>query len=172
VADIGTITGIEFGKNKDGTADVRLLQVQISEESDIQTVEHFRQPGDDTSPIVGDKVVIFDIGESWKIAVSADDLVIPDVVEGAKKIYSRDAAGAISAFINFLVTGELELNGNADFAVAFNDLETEFNKLRDAWDAFANNYVPGSPTVQGTPASASASGADLSGAKVANVKLP
>jgi hypothetical protein len=183
VAEIGEITGQKIAINKDGESNVRLLQVQISEDEDVQTVEQFRMPGDDAAPINSDddnnilsKCVVFDIGESWKIAFVVDDGIVPDSTPGVKKIYSIDPAiGAIAAWQKFLTDGVIEINGNADNAVAWQDLDDAFNtavtgfvaqvqaelvKIQTAIAAIGGSYTPGTLTL------------DLSGAKVDEVKLP
>ncbi len=87
-------------------------------------------------------------------------------------LYPFSTVAQGSAFIKSDGSGVISINGDSDYAVRFTKLETEFNKLRDAWDIFATAYVPGSPSVTGLPPSASASGADLSGAKIESIKVP
>ena len=173
----GTVTGNEIKKNRDGTGKRRLLQVEISDPDDIQTVELMSAAGEDVDPPVDSRVLIIDVGAAYKIAIAADDGIEPSMDEGEKKIYSIDG-GAISAFINFLNTGVLELNGNADFAVRFNELKsafdelvTDFNNLVTVHDTHmhptAATGPPSLPTVTGT-----SSAADMSAAKIDEIKVP
>lgn len=125
---IGTVTGRQIAKNKDGDNDVLLLQCTLSSNEDVQTIEYVGQPGEDVNPLNGTAVMIIPISESYKIAIAADDGIVPSMSEGEKKIYSI-SGGTIAAFINFLESGVLELNGNSDFAVRFNALNTNIQSI-------------------------------------------
>ena len=174
----GIVTGREFKKNRDSENDRLLLQVQITDADDIHTVEYMSPPGEDSNPPNGAKVLIIDAGRAYKIAIAADDNIQPSMQEGEKKLYSI-SDGAIAAFINFLQSGIVEINGNNDFAVRYNELETGFNQLKSDHDNFvANIYgLHNHPTAPAGPISTpsvlgSASTADISAAKVNEVKLP
>lgn len=163
---IGTVTGFEIGPNRDGTKDVLKLQVQIADPDDIQTIEYMSSTGDDTIPPIGSIVTILSAGSAWKIAIASSDNISPSMSEGERKIYSSDG-GVIKAFINFLSTGILELNGNADFAVRFNALDAQITILNTKFDSHVHpdpvSGITGAPTV--------ALGLDISGAKVDEVKI-
>ena len=170
-----------------------MLQVEITDPEDIQTVELISQDGEDTNPPDGSKVVIISVGKAWKIAVAINDGIEPDAnqVPGEKKIYSSDG-GVIKAFIQLLKTGAMiisgtllqilgstkieltapiiEINGSADFAVSFNDLQTAFNALKAEFDAHIHSGVLAGPATTGVPTIPSA--ADITPAKVTTVKLP
>jgi hypothetical protein len=167
MTQIGTITGQEVKKNRDGSIAVRLLQVRISNDSDIQTVQYINPAGEDSVPINGDKVQIFSIGPAFKFAISVEDQVnAASMNAGEKKLYSRDAAGAIAAFINFLINGNLELNGNAYSAVRFEKLETEFNAFKTVFNAHTHPTPPGE-----SQAPTQKYNGDISDAESATVKL-
>ena len=169
MALIGEIVGQEVRNNRDGGVDVRLLQVRISNDSDIQTVQYMPTSGDDSPPQNGDNVVVIGIGPAFQVAFAVQDSVVPSMVAGEKKLYSRDSGGAISAFINFLASGILELNGNADFAVRFSNLETMITNLNTKYDAHTHaDPVSGST---GIPSNAPL-GLDISGAKIDEIKVP
>lgn len=183
----GRVVGREIKKNRDGTKVSLLLQVEMSSPDDIQTVELISQDGEDTNPVDNSRVVIIPIGQAFKIAIAVDDNIPPDPtqVPGEKKIYSSDG-GAIKAFIQWLKTGAMiisgtvmqmlgstsieltapviEINGNADFAVAFNDLKTQFDIFKADYNVHVHppGAVPPSPTTA----------ADITPAKVSTVKLP
>jgi len=167
---LGTVTGRSTAKNRDGEGNRLLLQVEMSNADDVQTIEMINAPGEDSNPPKGSQVLIVDLGSAFKAAIAADDGVAPSMAEGEKKLYSI-SAGAVVAFINLLASGELELNGNADFAVRYNALETAFNQLQADFDAHTHLYTPGAgtPTQTGAPP---ASTADITGAKVDTVKVP
>jgi phage gp45-like len=172
----GIVTGRELKKNRDSGNDRLLLQVQITDADDIHTVEYMSPPGEDSNPPNGTKVLIVDVGRAYKVAIAADDNISPSMAEGEKKLYSI-SSGTIAAFINFLQSGIVEINGNNDFAVRFNELETGFNQFRTDFNNFVTIFnahtqvvsggvaqIPAVPGVQTT--------ADISAAKVNEVKLP
>ena len=174
----GIVTGRELKKNRDGGNDRLLLQVQITDADDIHTVEYMSPPGEDSNPPDGSKVLIIDVGRAYKVAIAADDNISPSMEKGEKKLYSI-SEGAIAAFINFLSSGIMEINGNSDFAVRYNELETGFNQLKADHDDFVANVYglhshATAPTGPVSPPSVlgAASTADISAAKVEEVKLP
>lgn len=174
----GIVTGRELKKNRDSENNRLLLQVQITDADDIHTVEYMSPPGEDSNPPDGTKVLIIDAGRAYKIAFAADDNIQPSMEEGEKKLYSI-SDGAIAAFINFLQSGIIELNGNSDFAVRFSELETGFNQMKTDFNNFLTTAynVHTHPTAPIGPISipslpGSASTADISAAKVDEVKLP
>jgi len=125
---IGIVTGSEIKKNKDGKNNVRMLQCTLTDPKDVQSVEWAPQPGDDSPPAIESAVFIVSVTESYKIAFAVDDKVTPTMEPGEKKLYSVDGT-TIKAFINFLQTGILEINGNADFAVRYNALNAILQQL-------------------------------------------
>ena len=152
VAETGLVTGSEIKKNRDGGKPVRLLQVVISDPDDVQTVEWIGKPGEDNGLQPGDTVAIITIG-STKFAIAADDGITPDAADGEKKLYSR-SGDAKAAEVIFRVNGDIELNGNADFLISFNqlkqiidafatDLNAEFTAVATAINGIApESYTP------------------------------
>ncbi len=157
----GKITGRTITPNRDGTNPRVMLQVQMSNPDDIQTVEYVSLPGQDENPINGTRVFILEVGDSYKIAIAADDGVAPWGETGEKRLRSIDDDGAIQAFIKLLKTGIIEINGDADFAVRFNALDTALQSMLTALNAdIASAGGTGNTTL------------DISAAKVDEVKLP
>ncbi len=184
--DIGIVTGTEIGPNKDSDEDVLLLQVTMLDENDVQTVELMTQSGEDSRPVIGSVVSIVQTGDADKIAIAVDDGIVPSVDEGEKELYSL--AQLIPGTGNFIkkarikwkTNGELEINGNQDFAVrfdeletAFNELKTDFNNLITLFDAHLHSGVTTGPGNSGPPtAPGTGSTADISDAKVETVLMP
>lgn len=160
---VGTVRGREIRKNRNGGDDVLLLQVEISEADDVQTVELMTHAGDESSPEDGARVILVQIGPAWVAALAADDLIPPGIAPGERRVYSQDG-GARKATVYWRTDGQLELNGTGDFAVRFNALETAFNRLKSDFDAHGGHFAGEVPP----PAST----ADISGAKVDTVELP
>ena len=161
----GIITGYEIGKNKNGTKKVLLLQVRISDSEDIQTVEYMNSPGDDSVPAIGSRVLVLQITKAWKIGIAVQDQIEPEMSEGEKKLYSQEN-GEVKAYIKILKDGTIEINGNADFAVAYTDLNT-------ALQTFINDLNTKLTTAL-TAVGGSWTGIslDISGSKLDKVKMP
>lgn len=126
---IGTVTGQEVRKNRDGFADVRLLQVRMTNDTDIQTVQYMPTSGDDSPPQIDDLVVILSLGTAFRVAVGVQDSVTPIAAPGERRLYSRDGDGDLAAVIALLANGNMELNGNADSAVRHAALNTALQGL-------------------------------------------
>lgn len=90
----GRVTGRQFKKNKDGTKSVLLMQVELTDPADIQTIELMSQTGEESNPPTGSKVTVLPIGQAFKLAIASDDQIEPEVAPGEKKIYSTDETGA------------------------------------------------------------------------------
>ena len=168
---LGTVTGQEIKPKRGTDIDVRMLQVELgtSAQSDPQSVEYIPLSGDDNPPMKDDKVLVLSIGPAFKIGIGIRDAIVTAMNAGERKLYSRDSGGAVAAFMNLLDTGIMELNGNADFAVRFTNLESMVTSLNSKYDAHTHpDPVSGST---GTPSNAPL-GLDISGAKVDEVKLP
>ena len=170
----GIVTGYEIGPNQNGTKDVVLLQVRITDKDDIQKVELMTNPGNESIPSLGARVTILQAGPSWKIAIAASDNITPDVEAGEKKIYSQEN-DSIKAFILLLKSGIIHINGDNDFAVRFTALETGFNQLKSDFNGSLIHIHSGVTTgggVSGPPTPPTVpSAADISGAKVNEVKI-
>lgn len=177
---IGRVTGYEVGKNKDGEKDVLLLQVEISEPDDVQTVELFRQAGTDYNPPNDSRLFILQVDPSWKIAVACDDGITPATLPGEHEIYGIDANGNKVSRAKCTNDGNLELNGDDDNGVRYSKLELAFNQLKTDFNnliaAIYNTHThtstaPGSPTGPPTPIGTS-SAADITPSKIETVKMP
>jgi hypothetical protein len=169
---IGTVTGSEIRKNRDGQQNVVVLQVTMNDADDVQSVELMPTPGKDYRPRPGAKVFIMDSGAAYKIAITGRDEIEPSAAVGEQKIYSLDSAGLVAAIIHWMEDGQLVLNMGGGTAVEFKRLKTEFEKLQNAWDAFATAYVPGGPLAVGAPPTAAASMSVIDNAESPTVNLP
>jgi hypothetical protein len=83
-----------------------------------------------------------------------------------------------TGFVRLTADGSIELNGNVDFAVRFNELLTAFNQLKTDLNNLVIAYNahthpdPSSGSTGPTSAPGTSSAADVSSAKVDNVLLP
>lgn len=164
----GIVKGYEVKRNRNSSQKVLMLQVEISGPEDVQSVEYMSHAGDDHIPPIGSVVTILTAGTAWKIAIASNDNVDFDdtLKEGDRKLYSKDNA----SFIKILSDGTIELNGNADFAVAFNDLKAGFDAFVSTFNSHVHTGVTTGPGSSGTPAVPSTDNIDAS--KIASVKVP
>jgi hypothetical protein len=120
MATIGRITGFEVAVNKDGDTQSLLLQVEMTEEDDIQTVELFRHAGVDYNPPNDSTPVIIPVTESLQIAVAVDDGITPTTDPGEYEIYSSDGTTK-QATIKLDVPGTVKINGGGRQAARKDD---------------------------------------------------
>jgi len=194
MADIGTITGSELDENFDSDGKVRMLQIEFSEEN-VQSVELASICGIDYNPPDDAIGFCMDIYNAGKICIASSDEIEPSVDKGEIEVYSSDEGtkksriyllkdGSIQIISDFIevISDLIEINGNADYAVRFNELKTQFdelvqkfNALVDLYNAHTHFYNPGPspPALTVSPVfKATSSTADISGAKVEEVKFP
>lgn len=163
----GIVRGYETTTNRDSSQTVLLLQVAVNSETDIQLCQYMASPGDHTIPPIGSQVVIAEAGRSWKIAVAFNDGRDFDATlnEGDRDLYSKNHA----SFIRILSDGTIEINGSADFAVAFNDLKAGFDAFVTTFNAHVHtSAAAGSPTTPPTTPSTD----NIDGSKITTVRVP
>ena len=168
---IGKVTGRELGKNRDGSKKVILLQVEISDPDDVQTVELVDAAGEMSNPPTGSDVVMVSVGSAYKIAVAVGDGIENDLDVGDKQIHAT-ASGAVVSYVKCVNDGQIELNGTGDFGVRFLALEIAFNQLKADHNGHSHAYIPGSGSPTSTAAPAAPSTADISPAKIDTVEVP
>lgn len=149
----------------------------------IKSPRQVLPPGIDAVPIQGDQGVMLVIGQSSGKGVQIGVYPDPQAESGEVRFYSRDDNGAQQAFLWIKKDGNIEINGDADFAVAFDDLKSGFDTLKSdlnsvvsIFNAHLHPFVglpsgtPGFTAATATPGSSSAANIDAS--KVDTVKLP
>jgi len=154
---------------------------------DTNYATRFGSPGDDSKPLPGDSVLLLDLEtRGGKVAVGyVDPKNASSVDDGERHIYSRDADGNIKAFVRWLKTGILRLNGTGDFAVRFIALQTAFNQLKTDHDDLVtkhNTHVHittavvggggGAGTISPTVTTGSPTTADIAPAKISEIEVP
>lgn len=168
-AVIGRVTGREVKQNIDSSGDKLVLQVEVTDPDDVQSIQLMPQGGEDYNPPNDSQVLILPVTDRFKVAIAADDGITSTMAPGERKMYST-SAGAIAAFINLLDTGIIEINGNGEFAIGFNAMKTAFDEMVSDFNAHTHTGVTTGTGVSGTPSTPS--NADMAAAKIDEVKLP
>lgn len=157
--------------------------------SDTRTAEQAAPYGIDSNPIK-DMIAVYGLTDTKGDAVIIGYLNKNAIASpGEFRIFSTDEDGTVKATIHLKNTGitqltgdSWEIGGNAKNLARYQELETAFNSLKDTvntmtvrWNAFVAAYVPGGPSVVGTPPTlagqtVNAPTADITGAKADNVK--
>jgi len=134
--------------------------------------------GDDSPPLPEDRVLIVEKTGSGSYVVCGTLSVSQGANPGEKVLYSRDSSGTVKSTIKLLSTGIIEINGNADFAVAFNDLKLAIDNLvisinsAIAGSIIGHTHVEtGATTLPGVGTAPSVT-VNITAAKVSGVKLP
>jgi len=192
---MGKIVGTEKAVNTEGDNDVLLVTVEVTDADDLQTVENFFHGGIDYNPSNDATALVDGVGESYKTVVGFDDGIEPEAARGEIEMYSTVEDGSSkSARVKCDNQGNVELNGDSDNAVRFSELKEAFDQLQSEHDdlveivnginavlrSFFNAYVPGGPTLLGTPpapvaftvSDGSPSTADIDPSKINEVKVP
>lgn len=92
---VGIVTGRHTEVNREsGGPAVRLLQVQITDHEDVQTVQLVGQAGEEVNPPNGSLVLLLPAGQGFKLAAGTDDGVVPIMAVGGKRLYAVDPATA------------------------------------------------------------------------------
>lgn len=117
---IGRVTGYEIGKNKESETNSLLLQVELTESKDIQTVELFRHAGVDYNPVSDSIVIVLPIADALQIGIAVDDGITSESEPGEYEIYSS-VNGEKKARIKCFLDGKVKLNGGGLAAARVSD---------------------------------------------------
>lgn len=154
------------------------------------------QTPDEASPWGVDSNPVNDVGAVFSESVEKGSPVClgyfirnKKAAKGETRLFATNSAGAEQTRIWLHADGTVELGGtgdagsNANHAVQYEALKTQFDELNDKfntlvqkWNAFCNVYAPGSPSTTGSPATlatstVSQSSADLTSAKLTKIKV-
>lgn len=180
--EYGEIKSVSTGKNKDGTREVRLLNVEIRPD-DIVTVELDANSTTDYVPRIGARVYFNEITSTYLVAtrIIDDELNIDkDLGSGERLSYAIDDSGEAVSTIRQTSGGDIILDKGTDYAVAFMRLQAAFNQLVidhnalvAAVNAITLPILPATPAVAGPLPLPIAvpSVADMSSAKVDKVRV-
>lgn len=142
---VGEAKSSEIAKNKDGDLRVRLLQVEISDPDDLQTVQLMTAGGEDFVPPDGSIVVLVKAGDAWQLAVAVDDNVEPasDLEKGERELYASDG-GVRKVKLRLKKDGAARIsndNGSVELAVDGTITLNEGTEPVIKGDAFADTHA-------------------------------
>lgn len=103
----GIVVGQEIKEYRGSQTPVRVLNVQLLGESPEQVV-WLNVVGDDTAPVNGDEVVVFEVAKNYKVTLGTKDQIVAAVASGEKKLYSRNADGNVISSIYLKDDGTIE----------------------------------------------------------------
>lgn len=137
----------------------RLIVKAWNGKSDTRTAKQYAPYGVDSNPIKG-MVAIYgktELDGAECIIAYLNKSLLADT--GECRIFSTDANGGLQTYIWLKNSGNImELGGNSNNAVKYNEFKTENDKLKSTvnnlitkWNAFTSSYAPGGPSNVGTP---------------------
>lgn len=86
---IGRITGTTVETNRDSDDPGRMLQVELTDPTDVQACELFAQAGDDNNPPNDAMCIVLTVSDALKIVVAVTDDLEPECAQGEREIYSQ-----------------------------------------------------------------------------------
>lgn len=133
---------------------------------ELITAELFLSPGVDALPLPGDSAQFVPGRRTggWVCLGVIDTAKAPAVVNGEAELYGRSSGGARVSSVRVKADGSVVINEGTDFAVQFTAMKAAFDQFISDYDGHGHGGMGASPP---PPTSA-----DMSGAKVATVKLP
>lgn len=134
--------------------------------------EHYQLHGIASGTTPDARGIEVSIGTAGRVIVATHNYNLEVEVEaGQTKIYSTTADGkTLKSLINLDINGNIDLNGDSDFAVAFNDLKSGFDALKSDHNTFLTHVHGPAGTPAVPPAIPSTASIDAS--KVDTVRLP
>jgi phage baseplate assembly protein V len=159
----------------DNTGNTALVQIKGLNGETITGIEFLSAYGFEARPSAGQVAVIYVNGNRDQgIVIAAHDRDSrPKIENDESQMYSK-----FGGYVKCNKDGNVEIQGTADFAVAYTDLKTAFDTLVADFNKHVLTYNGHThPTAPVGPVSVTASQgttttADMSGAKVAEVLLP
>lgn len=116
----GIVVGTRIGTKGDSTTSTVILTVEFSDPDDTDEVEWIPGPGEDSTPQLGSRVIVYAISSGYLVAGFGNDGATPTSSEGTKEIYSTDTAGAKSARITCKPDGSIDIIAPAGLNITAN----------------------------------------------------
>lgn len=151
MVNVGSVQDAAVEINRDAERPTRLLTTELTSPADVQTVELYGSPGEDTNPAPGTRIVVVAAGEAWKIAVAAQDQIEPTSEPGDKRLYSTGADGvAVQAEIMLYNDGRIEISNSNSSVRLDSDGAVDVEAASDLTINAPNVIITGNLTVDQT----------------------
>lgn len=160
----------------------RIVKVLVSGKDNVQTATEVSPYGIDSNPIKDMYAIYAPTETKGKKVIVGYINVEKLAATGEVRLFSTNDSGALQTFIWLKKDGIIEIGGDQNFAVRFNELKSGYDSLKNTvndligkWNAFTAAYVPGSPASVGTPPTLAGqnvtpSSASIDSAKNENIK--
>ena len=157
----------------------RRIKVIVEGKDDVRKQFEAMPFGEDSIPLKDTRAIVVETGEKGKQVVVGYINVnqIESLGPGEKRIYSLQPNGDLSQYIHLKSDQTMEIGGNSDFMVRFNELKTAFDQLKDDHNELLNliqtwTVVPmdGGLALQAAAATLNPSTADIDPAKINEIK--
>lgn len=157
----------------------REVKIKLHGDKDVRTADEAMPYGWDSSP-VKDMVAILAPTQNNGQPVIIGYINKNQLAEvGETRMYSTDADGALQTYVWLKNDGTMEVGGDADNMVRYSKLETAFNELKGKVNSLVTAYnahthilalSAGTGTAATTATTATASTADITQAKIDEIK--
>lgn len=118
----------------------RVIKVLRFGKSDVQTCIEALPYGIDSNPIKDMVAVYAETSEKGKIAIIGYFNKNQKAAVGELRLFSTDANGFEKFYTWLKNDGTMEIGGNTNFAVKYNELQTEFNALKKSHNDLLTEY--------------------------------
>lgn len=144
----------------------------------VETAMQAGAYGTDAQPIKDAVAVYAQTGVKGKTVIIGyiNKNAIADV--GEHRLFSTDADGALQFYIHLKNDGTCDIGGNSDNMVRYSELKSAFDELKQDFNTHVQNYnlhvhpgvTPGPSSTAVTPTVSTPSQADISNAKIEEIK--
>ena len=156
----------------------RIAKILVTGLKDVRTAPEAAPYGTDSNPIDGMTAIFAETGQKGKQVVVGYLNKNLMAAKGEHRIFSTDSNGELKFYIWLHSDGTCDFGGNANhltqyeaLKAAFDQLKTDFNNLVSVYNTHVHSGVTtGSGSSGPTPNSGTSSSADMSGAKLDNLK--
>jgi len=118
----------------------RVVKILRFGKSDVQTALECGPYGIDSNPIKDMVAVYAPTEEKGKVAIIGYINKNQKALPGEFRMFSTDANGVEKFYVWLKNDETIEIGGNSNFAVKFNELKTEFNALKTDYNNHINEY--------------------------------
>ncbi len=118
----------------------RIVKLLRFGKSDVQTAIEVSPYGIDSNPIKDMVAVYAETSEKGKVTIIGYLNKNQQAGIGELRTFSTDSNGVEKFYTWLKNDGTMEIGGNSNFAVKFNELKTEFNALKKSHNDFLTEY--------------------------------